>query len=121
MGIPWSEEQREACLFGYPTERRREVAMRTIAGYNKGKSWDEESNRKRAESNRGQKRSDVTRKRLSETHKVSVLQYTVSGELVREWDCGKTAAETLSIQAAHISKVCKNQRKTAGGFVWRYK
>lgn len=121
IGIPWSEEHREACMSGYPAERRREAALRTIAGYNKGKIWDAESNRKRAESNRGQKRSKTTRERLSEVHKVPIVQYTVHGEFVREWDCGKTAAEALSIQAGHISKVCKNQRKTAGGFVWRYK
>lgn len=102
-------------------ERRREVALRTIAGYNKGKCWDEESNRKRSESNRGQKRSLETCRRIGESKKKPVLQFTRDGVFLREWDSGRTAGTTLGIHPGHISKVCKNERKTAGGYVWRYK
>lgn len=120
-GIPWSEERRRASMSGLSVQRRREIALRTIAGYNKGKVWDAESNRKRSESNRGQKRSEQTRKNVSEAHKIPVVQLTSDGKVVCEWDCAKTAGESLGVQPGHISKVCRNQRKTAGGFVWRYK
>ncbi len=120
-GRVWSEECRIAALNGYSIERRRDVARKTIVGYNKGKSFSAEHKRKIAESNRGQKRSDETRKRVSEAHKIPVLQLTREGEFVREWGSAKEAAEALSIQPGHISKVCKKQRKTAGGFVWQYK
>lgn len=121
LGIPWSGERREACMSSYTAEQRREVALRTIAGYNEGRAFTDEHRRKIAESNRGLKRSSETRKRVSEAHMKPVLQLTKAGVFLREWPCAKVAAEALSIQAGHISKVCKNQRKTAGGFVWQYK
>jgi len=120
-GIPWSGKRRQAIMEAYDSERRRTVAYRTIVGYNKGKPHSEEWRLKIAESNRGQKRSQETKNRLSETHKIPVIQLSRDGEFIREWDCAKTAAAELNVQAGHISKVCKNQRKTAGGFVWKYK
>lgn len=120
-GVPYSPERYAAFLERLDRKELRERAYRTIAGYNKGQRWDEESNRKRSESNRGKKRSEETKRRVSESHKIPVLQFTRDGEFVREWDCGKSAGEVLSIHPGHISKVCKNQRKTAGGFIWRYK
>lgn len=120
-GKPWSDERRKSAMKPQSIERRREVALRTIAGYNKGKCWDEESNRKRSESNRGQKRSLETCRRIGESKKKPVLQFTRDGVFLREWDSGRTAGTTLGIHPGHISKVCKNERKTAGGYVWRYK
>ncbi len=120
-GVPYAPERYAAFLENLDREALRERAMRTIVGYNRGKHWDEESNRKRSESNRGKKRSSETARKIGESHKKPVLQFTKTGDFVREWDSARSAAEALSIQAGHISKVCKKKYKTAGGFVWQYK
>ena len=120
-GVPYSPERYAAFLENLDREALRERAYQTIVGYNKGKPRDPETIRKIAESNRGQKRSLETRERVSAAKKIPILQFTVDGEFVQEWDSGKSAAEALAIHPGHISKVCKNQRKTAGGFVWKYK
>ena len=120
-GVPYSPERYAAFLENLDREALRERAFRTIVGYNTGKHWDEASNRKRSESNKGKKRSDETKRRISEAKSIPVVQLTVDLVLVQTWDSARSAAEALSIQPGHISKVCRKQRKTAGGFVWRYK
>lgn len=49
-----------------------------------------------------------------------ILQLTVTDEVIREWDCVKSAAEYLGIQSTGISMVLTGNRKTAGGFKWQY-
>lgn len=51
----------------------------------------------------------------------SVCQIGLDGKLIKVWDCISDAAKELNISDSHISQVCKNTRKFAGGFVWVYK
>lgn len=120
-GVPYSPERYATFLENLDREVLRERAMRTIVGYNRGKHWDAETRRRISESNRGKKRSEETARRISEAHKKPVLQFARNGDFIREWDSARSASEALSIQAAHISKVCKKKYKTAGGYVWQYK
>lgn len=50
-----------------------------------------------------------------------VLQYTKEGELLKEWDCISRAEKHYTIAHGKISAVCKGQRKSAGGYIWKYK
>lgn len=50
-----------------------------------------------------------------------ILQYTKDGEFVREWECISNAEKECSIAHGKISAVCKGQRKSAGGYIWKYK
>ena len=52
---------------------------------------------------------------------IPVNQYTLTGELVREWKSAKEAADIGSFHRGHISSVCKGKLKQHGGYVWRYK
>ena len=47
-----------------------------------------------------------------------ILQYTLDGEFVREWE---SIAECKRNGFKHCDKVCRGERKTCGGFIWRYK
>lgn len=49
-----------------------------------------------------------------------VNQYTLTGELVKTWESGKTAAITLKILPSGITDCCKGRLKTSGGFRWKY-
>lgn len=49
-----------------------------------------------------------------------VYQYTKENEFVRTWDYMSLAAKELKISKANIGEVCNGNRKTAGGFIWRY-
>lgn len=49
-----------------------------------------------------------------------VYQYDLSGHLVGEYKSAHEAARALNIQFTNICKVCRGERKTAGGFGWSY-
>ena len=80
----------------------------------------------------GKKFSDEYRKKLSDAHKgkfkgstnpkaVAIIQYSKSGEFVREWGSIAEAADEIGGSRPHICSVCKGKRKTSGGFIWKYK
>ena len=49
-----------------------------------------------------------------------VIQYTKNGELIRVWNCIKTASVELGVNYTNIVKCCRGKRKSTGGFVWKY-
>lgn len=50
-----------------------------------------------------------------------VCQYTLSGDYVATYNNAKLAGDATGIDSSGISKVCKNKRKMAGGYLWKYK
>lgn len=50
---------------------------------------------------------------------VSIVQYDLQGSFVKEWNCMQDAIRVYNNY--HICDVCKNKRKTASGFIWKYK
>lgn len=51
----------------------------------------------------------------------SVLQFSVTGEFIKEWGCLIEASRALGITSTNICSCCKLRIKTAGGFLWKYK
>lgn len=51
---------------------------------------------------------------------IPILQFTKSGELVKEWSSAKEAKRQLGIAQQNICACLKGRCKSAGGFVWRY-
>lgn len=49
-----------------------------------------------------------------------ILQYTKSGEFVREWPSLREAQIELGIAQSSICRCCNGKRKSAGGYVWKY-
>ena len=52
---------------------------------------------------------------------IQVLQFDLNNQFIKEWDCIKEASKELNIIDCDISFCCKGKRKTAGGYIWRYK
>ena len=50
-----------------------------------------------------------------------LLQYSKSGEFIREWPSALKIERVLGINNANIIQCCKGKRKSSGGFVWKYK
>ena len=50
-----------------------------------------------------------------------ILQYSKSGEFIKEWPSALEVERVLDINNSHIIQCCKGKRKSAGGFIWRYK
>ena len=55
-----------------------------------------------------------------EKRSIPILQFTKSGEFMKEWPSAHEAERQLKISQSNIGKCLKGRRKSAGGFVWRY-
>lgn len=64
----------------------------------------------------------LLKKRYPNSFSKAVLQYGVDGKFIKEWPSATDASHGLGLSIiAGIGMVCKGKRKTAGGFIWRYK
>lgn len=78
-----------------------------------GTHLSEETKKKIGMGNRGNKRIDNYR---------AILQIDMeTGEVIKEWEAIKIAAESLNLHCPNIINVCKGISKQSGGFIWRYK
>ena len=50
-----------------------------------------------------------------------ILQFSKSGEFIKEWQSAREAQRKLGIAQQSICACCKDRLKSAGGFVWKYK
>lgn len=51
----------------------------------------------------------------------SVLQFSKDGEFISEYFGAREAARCLDIVPSSIIECCNKKRKSAGGFIWKYK
>lgn len=51
----------------------------------------------------------------------SVLQFSISGEFIKEWDSIAMVSKELKIGGNSIVTCCKGKYKSSGGFIWKYK
>lgn len=57
----------------------------------------------------------------TETRGRPVLQFSENGDFISEYRSIGEAWRKTKISRAHIGEVCKGNRKTAGGYMWKYK
>lgn len=64
----------------------------------------------------------VDKTKLSMSHNKPIVQYTKTGDFVKEYKSIKEANDTNpNIHGTSISKCLKGVYKTAGGYIWKYK
>ena len=109
-GVPKSEEHKKA-----------------LSEAHKGVPLSEEHKKALSEANKG-----VPRGPMSEEHKKAIsdamkgvnakkiLQFTKSGEFIREWPSMREAERELGIARSNICSCCNGKLKSAGGYVWKY-
>lgn len=51
----------------------------------------------------------------------AVIQLDKQGKEIQEWESIKQAGEKLKIRKENISACCRGKRKTAGGYIWKYR
>ena len=74
------------------------------------------------------KRTEKTRKKMSESKignhnrpQTQVLQYSKDGKFIAEYPSIKEAEKQTGCYQENICNCCKGKRKSAGGFIWKYK
>lgn len=58
-------------------------------------------------------------KKMKEKQSIKINQYDLYGNYIKTWDCMNDAIRFYN--NTHICDVCKNKRKNASGFLWKYK
>lgn len=71
--------------------------------------------------NYGKHHTEETKKYIGKLKSIPILQYSLDGEFLKEWESGKIASETLNINYCGINNCCKGRYKTSGNFIWKYK
>lgn len=54
-------------------------------------------------------------------NKKAIVQLTMSGRFIKEWDSISSAAKSVGKKGANISIVCQNKNDYAYGYIWMYK
>ena len=52
---------------------------------------------------------------------IKILQFSKDGTFIKEWSSSHEAERQLGISQSNICHCLKGRKKSAGGFVWRYK
>lgn len=89
--------------------------------YMYGKHMSEETKMKLREKSLGRKKSNEERKKISDGRKKPVIRFTKDGKYIDEFISALDAEVDAGISRSHISQCCKGERKSAGGYVWRFK
>lgn len=92
-----------------------EEHKRKISESHKGKRVSHEHMEKLWNSNRGRKLTNEHKMKISKP----ILQFSKNGVFIKEFPSVIEGKRQTGCD--HISEVCKNKRKTAGGFIWKYK
>ena len=68
------------------------------------------------------KEAGLLQKRYPASVRKAVLQYSLEGEFIREWPNAYAASHGLGMSInGDIGLVCKGRKKSAGGYIWKYK
>ena len=51
---------------------------------------------------------------------IPIIQFSKSGEFIKEWPSAHEAERQLGIAHSHICGCLKGRLKSSGGYVWRY-
>ena len=58
--------------------------------------------------------------RIGKTKKRKVVQYDLNGNLIKEYESISEIRKLYSYSGGNICECCKNNRKSAYGYIWRY-
>lgn len=107
--------------------KHHKESCKQISESNKGKCRTEETCKKISEAKKGHVVSEETCKKISEGNtnhpkkSKKVLQFTLSGEFVREFPSLAEVQRQLGFDFRHISVCCLGKRKSAYDYIWKFK
>ncbi len=132
IGIPLSDEHKEKISIAnlkMSAETKRRIRLASlgrqhtqetkdkISAGGLGRKCSTETKHKLSVINTGKCLSDETKKKMSKP----VLQYTLDGIFIKEWDGIKIASTKLNINPVAVSACCRKVTNTSGGYMWKFK
>lgn len=117
----WGKKMSEAAREGirrYNRENKEKIIELSRIS-STGRVYSQASKEKKSKSLLGHPVSAEVRDRLRQCRSKPVLQYTIEGVFIKEWESVKIAQ--LEVGVTSISSAASGAAKQMGGFVWRYK
>lgn len=74
----------------------------------------------RVSTNKGKKATELTKRKLSDSHSKAVVQIGLDGAIIAIHQSITKAGISVGCAGTNISKVCRGKKKTAAGFLWQY-
>ena len=119
-GVPLSEETKKALIEAHKGVPLSEEHKKAISDSLKGHSVSEATKKAISDAMKGVPLSEEHKKAICEANSRKVLQFTKSGEFIKEWTSMSEASKQLKINCSNICCCCNEKRKSAGGYVWKY-
>lgn len=91
---------------------------------NYGKKFSATHKSKISESHKGKKFTEEHKEKLRDVKRnkmKAVLQYSKEGTFIKEWESTREVTRELNINNSNLCYCCLGKRKTAGGYIWKYK
>ena len=102
--------------------KKSDETKKKISEAHTGKHLSEEHKKKISESKTGKHLSKETRRKMSENRpSKQVIQFSKSGELIAEYPSAREAERQTGCYNENICLCCKGERKSCGGYIWKYK
>lgn len=122
LGFKHSEYSKKKMSKARKGKRLSEEHKRKIGLSNTGKIHSEASKIKLSKSKKGKRLSEEYKRKISESQYIPVNQYNLKNIFIKTWESASIIGLELNICPSDITKVCKGRknRKTAGGFIWKY-
>lgn len=92
-------------------------SMKGECNPNYGNHLSDEAKERLRQAHLGLKASLETRMKMSKP----VIQYTLDGEFIKEYYSITSAAQEVGCNPSLIMRVCQGKKKTAKGYIWKYK
>lgn len=100
--------------------KRRSESLKNFYANNVPKPISLETRAKISKAGKGRKKSQKSIDATALAHSISVFQYDLSGNFIAEYRSARDAMRVSNIGNEDIGKACKSERRSAGGFQWRY-
>jgi group I intron endonuclease len=84
---------------------------------NYGKHHTQEAKEKIRKARIGRRQSEECRTKKSK----AILQYSLDNVFIKEWISATEAMRALNIDKSSIGRVAMGKKRSAGGFIWKYK
>jgi group I intron endonuclease len=137
-GWKMSDEQKEKIARALKGRKRPQEIREFLRKRQLGKTHTKESKEKMSQSQKGRKHtpesiakmkeiwkgrdfSKECRLKAVEVHKKPILQYSLDGEFIKEWDSATTVQNKLGIERHSIYRCLNGKSKSCAGFLWKRK
>ena len=136
-GYRWAHHGQPPHIIPKRTRKQSEETRQKLSKANKGKVLSKEHRKKISQANKGRVLSEQTKAKMKESLKIrfsskeycqklaetkykKVDQYTLDGLFIQSFDAVVIAEKITGVSKNGISRVCRGERKTSGGYRWAY-